>query len=117
MNLFSQLFGTPVKSVNPPEVIERLNQKPRPYLLDVRQPDEYRQGHIPGAKLIPLSELPKRARELPKDREIVCICRSGNRSASAAKHLASAGYSAVNMSGGMIAWSRNSLPVKTGNKA
>jgi rhodanese-related sulfurtransferase len=84
-------------------------------LIDVRQPEEYAAGHIHGAKLIPLGELSERARELPKDREIICVCRSGNRSGSATRMLASAGYQAINMTGGMIAWTRAGLPVKKGS--
>jgi rhodanese-related sulfurtransferase len=51
-------------------------------------------------------------KELPKDREIVCVCRSGHRSKSAAKQLVAAGYSASNMKGGMLAWGWSKLPVK-----
>jgi len=71
-----------------------------------------RDGYISGAKLIPLGQLRNRLKELPKDREIVCVCRSGNRSRLAAKQLIAAGYSASNMKGGMLAWSWLKLPVK-----
>jgi rhodanese-related sulfurtransferase len=53
-------------------------------------------------------------KELPKNREIVCVCRSGNRSRSAAKKLIAAGYPALNMKGGMLAWKWSNLPVKKG---
>jgi rhodanese-related sulfurtransferase len=53
-------------------------------------------------------------KELPENREIVCVCRSGNRSRSAAKQLIKAGYSAANMKGGMLAWRWSKLPVKKG---
>jgi rhodanese-related sulfurtransferase len=46
----------------------------RPLVIDVRQPEEYREAHIAGTKLIPLGELNKHMQELPKDREIVCVC-------------------------------------------
>ena len=75
-----------------------------PFLLDVRQPDEFRQGHIAGATLIPLDDLRGRMGELPNGRQIVVVCRSGARSGVATSWLKAAGYDAVNLSGGMIAW-------------
>jgi rhodanese-related sulfurtransferase len=71
-----------------------------------------RNGYISGAKLIPLAQLGSRMKELPKDREIICVCRSGNRSRTAAKKLIAAGYLASNMKGGMLAWGWLKLPVK-----
>lgn len=114
MNIFANLFGPPVPTLNPGEVQEKLKNGKRPYLLDVREKSEWREGYISGAKLIPLGQLDKRLKELPKDREIVCVCRSGNRSKSAAKKLIAAGYSASNMRGGMLAWKWSKLPVKKG---
>ncbi len=112
--MFSRLFGPAIPGLNASEVKAKLSHRPEPLLLDVRQPEEYREGHILGAKLIPLSELNRRMKELPKDREIICVCRSGNRSKAAARKLLSAGYQAVNMKGGMISWQRGGLPVKKG---
>ncbi len=115
MNLLAQLFGSSsVPTIDPGQAQARLGARPQPYLLDVRQPDEYQSGHIPGASLIPLQELPRRIKDLPKDREIICVCRSGNRSHAATQQLTAAGYNAVNLQGGMINWSRHGLPVKTG---
>jgi rhodanese-related sulfurtransferase len=116
MNLLANLFGgtTPVPSVDPGQASARLNAKPQPFLLDVRQPEEYREGHIAGATLIPLGDLPHKVDQLPRDREIICVCRSGNRSHSATRQLQAAGLKAVNLQGGMLAWSRQGLPVKKG---
>lgn len=114
MNLLELLFGPPVPAVTPEDVEAKLKARPAPFLLDVRQPAEYRDGHIAGAALIPLDELAGRLRELPKDREIVCVCRSGNRSGSAARQLIRAGYNAVNVRGGMLAWEAGRRPVKRG---
>jgi rhodanese-related sulfurtransferase len=114
VDFFRQLLGPPVPSLSAPEAQARLKASPAPLLLDVRQPEEYRQGHIAGARLIPLGELSQRLKELPKGREIVCVCRSGNRSHSAAKQLIQAGYTAHNLRGGMLAWSDAGLPVKVG---
>lgn len=112
MNVFSALFGPSVPTLKPAEVQEKLKNGKRPFLLDVREKQELREGYISGAKLIPLRQLGSRMKELPKDREIVCVCRSGNRSRSAARQLIAAGYSASNMKGGMLAWSWSKLPMK-----
>jgi rhodanese-related sulfurtransferase len=83
------------------------------FLLDVREPAEWQAGHAPGATLIPLGQLSARLGELPRDREIIAVCRSGNRSGVAARTLRSAGFRPVrNMSGGMIAWAKSGLPVE-----
>jgi len=115
MSLFSALFGPPVPTLKPADVQEKLKNGKRPFLLDVREKQERRDGFISGSKLIPLRQLSGRMKELPKDREIVCVCRSGNRSRSAARQLISAGYSASNMKGGMLAWGWSKLPMKRGN--
>jgi rhodanese-related sulfurtransferase len=112
MSIFSTLFGPAVPTLKPAEVQEKLKNGARPFLLDVREKQEMREGYISGAKLIPLGQLSNRMKELPKDREIVCVCRSGNRSRAAARQLIAAGYSASNMKGGMLAWGWSKLPVK-----
>jgi rhodanese-related sulfurtransferase len=117
MNLFELLFGKPVSTINARELNDRLKNGKRPIVIDVRQSDQYRGGHIIGAKLIPLNKLHSRMKELPQNREIVCVCASGNRSGSATRMLAKAGYNPVNMKGGMLAWRRASLPVKKGDAA
>lgn len=73
-------------------------------VLDVRQPEEYAEGHVPGSTLIPLGELPARLGEIPKDRPLHVICRVGGRSAQATAYLVANGYDARNMVGGMLAW-------------
>ncbi|MEP7136406.1 MAG: rhodanese-like domain-containing protein [Chloroflexota bacterium] len=115
MNLLSSLFGAPLPSLNATELNEKLKNGKRPLVIDVRQPDEYRAGHITGSKLIPLGELSNRINELPKDKEIVCVCASGSRSRSATKLLIREGYNAFDMSGGMFTWQRAQLPIKKGN--
>ena len=117
MNLFELLFGKPVSTINALELNDRLKNGKRPLVIDVRQPDEYRTGHIVGAKLIPLNRLHSRLKDLPESREIVCVCASGNRSGSATRMLVKAGYNAVNMRGGMLSWRRANLPVKKGDAA
>ncbi|MEN4011530.1 MAG: rhodanese-like domain-containing protein [Chloroflexota bacterium] len=81
------------------------------FILDVRQPEEWNEVHVPGATLIPLGQLSARISEVPTDREIVVICRSGNRSQTARDILRQAGYENVtSVSGGIIAWQAAGLP-------
>ena len=74
------------------------------FLLDVREDDEWAAGHAPDAVHVRLAELGARAHELPRDREVYVICRSGTRSAYAAQALAGAGLNAVNVADGMTGW-------------
>lgn len=76
-------------------------------LIDVRQPEEYENEHIPGAKLLPLPLLEHRLHELPRDRDVIIYCRSGARSAAAARFIADSGMGpeqVFNVSGGINAW-------------
>ncbi len=85
------------------------------FILDVREQSEWEQGHIPGATLIPLGDLPNRLSELPKDQNIVVVCRSGRRSAQGRDILLQAGFTQVtSMTGGMSAWQAQALPTTTG---
>jgi rhodanese-related sulfurtransferase len=82
-------------------------------IVDVREPGEWRDGHIAGAAHIPLGDLGARHAELDPQRPIVMVCRSGNRSAHATRALITAGYADVaNLTGGMLAWARAGLPVE-----
>ncbi len=114
MSFLSKLFGPPVPSIEAADVQARLSAKPKPLVLDVREPSEYAAGHIAGSTLIPLHQLSSRLNELPKDREIICVCASGSRSTSAARHLLNQGYTVLNLSGGMSRWLRAGLPIKKG---
>ena len=73
-------------------------------LIDVRTPQEFASGHIDGAINIPLDQIGRRLSEIPKDRQVVLYCRSGNRSNQAAGLLKSAGYNNILDLGGVIAW-------------
>jgi rhodanese-related sulfurtransferase len=81
------------------------------FVLDVREPDEYQAGHIDGATNIPLGGLGGKVSEVPTDRVIVCVCRSGHRSGLAVRELRAAGLHAVNLVGGMGAWAKEGLPI------
>ncbi len=110
--MLSRLFGSKIPQMTPDQVQVRLTEKPEPLLVDVRQPEEYHSGHISGAKLLPLGFLSKRMKELPRSREIICVCQSGSRSMAAAQQLVAQGYSVMNLRGGMDNWQRAGLPIK-----
>ena len=75
------------------------------FVLDVREPAEWNESHIPGATLIPLGELASRVSEVPQDQEIVVVCRSGNRSQQGRDILLAAGFTQVtSMAGGIKGW-------------
>lgn len=81
------------------------------FLLDVREDDEWIAGHAPDAVHVRLSELSARSDEIPRDREVYVICRSGARSAYAAQALAGAGWNTVNVSDGMTGWAVAGRPM------
>ncbi len=82
-------------------------------LLDVREPDEWNAGHAAAAVHVPMGELGERQDELPTDRAIVCVCRSGGRSAAVTEAPTRAGYDAHNLVGGMLEWRATGLEVVT----
>jgi rhodanese-related sulfurtransferase len=79
--------------------------------IDVREREEWDAGHLAGSVLIPLGELQARAAELPRDRPLVIVCRTGARSGYAADALVAAGYDASNLAGGLFAWAAAALPL------
>jgi rhodanese-related sulfurtransferase len=85
------------------------------FVLDVREAPEYRAGHVPGARNMPLSVLPARVAELPKDRPVYVICQAGGRSAKAAGLLRAVGIDAVDVLSGTGAWIDRGRPVETTN--
>lgn len=80
-------------------------------LLDVREVSEWDLGHAPQALHIALSEVPDHLDDLDRARRIVCVCRSGGRSARAGQFLLEQGFDVVNLEGGMTAWSEHKLPL------
>jgi rhodanese-related sulfurtransferase len=90
-------------------------QKAGAFILDVREPSEWNDAHIAGATLIPLGELASRVNELPQDKEIVVVCRSGNRSAQGRDILVDAGFDQVtSMAGGLNQWKAAGYPTVSG---
>ncbi len=87
------------------QTVEEIRNRDDVVLIDVREDWEYAEGHIPGATLIPLGEIPNRLDEISKDKTVVAVCRSGNRSGQATDFLRKQGFDNVhNMQGGMNAW-------------
>lgn len=84
-------------------------------VLDVRNPDEYDQAHVPGAVLIPLGELAARQEEVPAAAPLYVICAAGGRSLTATKALVDAGYQAVSVAGGTNGWIERGGDVVTGS--
>lgn len=85
------------------------------FVLDVRTPAEWEEGHIPGATLIPLDELAARVSEVPAGKQVLVYCRSGNRSQSGRDILLAAGYEEVtSLNGGIKAWQAAGQPVISG---
>lgn len=83
-------------------------------VVDVREPNEYAAGHVPGALLLPLAMVPLRHSELPKGETVYLICQTGGRSFTAATWLAQQGYDVRNVTGGTSDWIANGFPVETG---
>jgi adenylyltransferase/sulfurtransferase len=100
------------KDITPTELSQRMAGGEDVVLIDVREPYEWSAGHIEGATHIPMNQVPQRLDEIPKDREVVMICRSGGRSAHVQEHLLqNAGYTRVkNLVGGMQGWARDVDP-------
>lgn len=87
------------------ERVEAMARQGQAVVVDVREHSEFRSGHIPRARHISLGQLVHRLREVPKDKTVVVVCRTGNRSSKAAQLLEEAGFRNVyNLSGGMEKW-------------
>ena len=85
--------------------------RPRPLLLDVREPWEYEYCHIPGSELMPMASVPPRLQELPETGPLVCICHHGARSMQVAAFLERAGFEQVhNLTGGVHGWAQQVDP-------
>jgi rhodanese-related sulfurtransferase len=84
------------------------------YVVDVREPYEYDEGHVPGARSMPMNTIPDRYGELPRDRTIYLVCAVGVRSMQVARYLDQLGFDVRNVEGGTSEWIGAGFPVKTG---
>lgn len=94
----------PTRTITPSEVQARLQSGDTLYMLDVREPNEWAAGHVAGALHIPVGQLSERRHELDPKRELIVMCRSGNRSGLACELLEEMGYQVTNMTGGLNDW-------------
>ncbi|HRL11635.1 MAG TPA: rhodanese-like domain-containing protein [Aggregatilineales bacterium] len=104
-----------VKDIDPQELADLIEHGngSRPLVIDVREPWEYAQGHVPGAQLISLGEFSRRVGELDPERPVAVICASGSRSQSAAALLGQKGFKTVyNVRGGTLTWMQRGLPLE-----
>lgn len=103
----------PVSSVSVTELAAILAADPSVPLIDVRSPEEYVAGRVPGAVLIPMHTVPVRLDEIPRDTAVYLVCHSGGRSMQVAQWLAQQGYDCVNVEGGTAAWAMTGHPIET----
>lgn len=99
-----------MKSATPAEV----HALEKPFLLDVREPDELAQARIDGALHIPIGTVIERIAEIPNDQTVYVLCHVGGRSAQVVQYLEQQGYDVVNVEGGILAWYQAGLPVSMG---
>ena len=98
--------------ISPTAMAARMQQSPAPRLLDVRTSEEFSQGHLPGAILIPHDQLAERLAELGPKGEVFVYCRSGRRVKLAAEVLEASGYTVHDIEGSYLAWSAAGLPLE-----
>jgi sulfur-carrier protein adenylyltransferase/sulfurtransferase len=99
-----------VHDITPGTLKARLAEADPPLVLDVREPWELDIARLPGTTDIPMGNVSGRLGELPRDREIVVMCRSGGRSRKVAEYLDSKGYKVSNLAGGILAWASDIDP-------
>jgi rhodanese-related sulfurtransferase len=94
------------------KMVNQLREREDVIIVDVREDWEYAAGHIPGTVLIPLGQLSSRLSEIPADKTVIAVCRSGNRSDQATALLKQSGFTVHNMTGGMLAWEQAQYPIE-----
>ena len=100
-----------VMSITPEEVYRIISAGKDHFLLDVRTPEEYSEGHIEGANLIPIDELESRLGEISRDKQIIVYCKGGSRSRTAVITLMENGFGMVYDMGGIVDWQQKGYPV------
>lgn len=115
MSFLRNLMGPGIPSVDVKQAAEMQGDDGGALIIDVREPNEYAQIRARGAVLLPLGRLNGRVKDLPRDREILLMCRTGGRSANATQFLAANGFENVtNVNGGIVAWYQAGLPTTSG---
>jgi rhodanese-related sulfurtransferase len=99
-----------VPEISPQALRTRLSASDAPLVLDVREDWERDIVRLPGTRDIPMGQITTRLAELPREREIVVLCRSGGRSLQVAQYLGLQGFRAANLTGGILAWARDVDP-------
>lgn len=101
------------RDISPAEAKQLIDKTKKPFILDVRTPQERSQGYIAGSQLIPIDSVERRLAEIPKNRPIIVYCAVGSRSRAVAQGLSRLGYPEVyNLRDGIVGWSRNGYPVQ-----
>ncbi|WP_210364862.1 rhodanese-like domain-containing protein [Bacillus sp. REN3] len=93
-----------IETITTDEVQKRIEAGEKLELVDVREHDEVEAGMIPGAKHIPMGEIPERLNEFDKEKEYIFVCRSSARSGNVCYYLSDQGFKVKNMVGGMLDW-------------
>lgn len=102
-----------VATLSASDLLKRIQKGEKPLIIDVREPHEFQAGHIANASLIPLGNVEQGVAGIPKEQEIILVCRSGNRSEQAYQRLTALGYTNLkNMTGGMLSWERIGAPIE-----
>lgn len=115
MQLYRVTTESSAKCINAMDALDRLNSSVPPVILDVRDENEFRRAHIDGALWVPADDLTCVIDDLPRNLEYVTVCRSGARSGVAAWQMRAAGFSVVNLCGGLLAWQRAGYEVVCDN--
>ena len=115
MSFLRNLMGPGVPSVDVKQAAEMQGDDGGALIIDVREANEYAQVRAKGAVHLPLGRLNNRVKDLPRDREILLMCRTGGRSSNATQFLAANGFENVtNIDGGVVAWYNAGLPTSSG---
>ena len=115
MSFLRKLSGQGVPAVDVKQAAEMQGDDGGALIVDVREPNEYNQLRARGAVLLPLGSLEGRVKDLPRDRELLLMCRTGGRSSNATQFLAANGFENVtNVAGGIVSWHGAGLPTSSG---
>lgn len=113
LKFLSRLFAGGVESIDIETYLTDYQPNRQHVLIDVRTPSEFKSEHIKKAKNIPLNTIAQSFDKIPRDKPVVLMCRTGNRSGMAARQLVKAGYeNIVNLKGGILRWKAQGHPVK-----